>query len=293
MAKRTLLGVDGFTPLFDGMARDCGLVTAAVYGRVWRYCQHDGGVCFASLDRIGGDLGINRATVQRHIAKLVTDGYIQDTTPGRKNHSHSYQLAKKSSDFADPGVVESSSGVAENNTGVAESHMKRQEETNQETKSAANAGSIVTGIPSGATVANATSRDNSIVDGMTDFFDHAVKAKTAAAIIRKWKLPVHLEDICIEFASVFGIEADGPTPTITARSKSKWLGSAAQLYEIRPTHAELIKARDAAAGKYPIAHPGAAVNTIINLRAMNPKVAPLTHSAPVVFRDKVVNDDDE
>jgi hypothetical protein len=147
-------------------------------------------------------------------------------------------------------------------------------------------------------IANATSlkRDESESpkkDGLQDFFDHAVKAKTAAAIIRKWNLPVHLQDTCLEFASVFGIEADGPTPTITARSKSKWMGSAAQLYEIRPTHAELIKARDNAAGKYPIAHPGAAVNTIINLRAMNPKVAPLTHSAPVVFRDKVVNDDDE
>jgi hypothetical protein len=130
------------------------------------------------------------------------------------------------------------------------------------------------------------------LDVATNIFNHATKAKTAESVIRKWNLPVHLQDICLEFAGVFGIEADGPTPTITSRSKKKWAASAAQLYEIHPTHAELIKARDVAAGKFPISHPGAAVNTIINLRAMNPKPAPLTHAQPVVYREKVAHDDE-
>jgi hypothetical protein len=251
-----------------------------------------GGSIFPAAETVAEKTGLCEKTIRRHIKKLVADGFL---LPAGVSKYGTKRYTIPMSDW-----TPSPTG------GDSQSQKRDSKSPNpssvNEPSLAANAAPVVIGETSitvmATNIVNSASleRDESETpkkDSMTDFFDHAVKAKTAAAIIRKWNLPVHLEDTCIEFASVFGIEADGPTPTITARSKSRWLGSAAQLYEIRPTHAELIKARDAAAGKYPIAHPGAAVNTIINLRAMNPKVAPLTHSAPVVFRDKVVNDDDE
>lgn len=300
-----------FTPLFDSMAQAYGIVTAAVYGRIWRYCRNDSGACFAALDRIANDIGVDRATVSRHISKLVAEGYVQDLTPGRKNHPHTYRLTQKSPDDAISGVAESNSGVAECNTGVAESHMKIQEETNQETKPDANAPAraAIIGVASlsvlGKDVANAASLESESepkvtvarVDGVTDIFNHATKAKTPATVIRKWKLPAHLEDLCITFAEVFGIEADGPNKTLsnTKQTKGKWLRGATELAELNPTHAELIKARDIArANRYPIAHPGAAVNTITNLRqsARQTKPPVLTHPQPVTFREVTSHDDE-
>lgn len=130
-----------------------------------------------------------------------------------------------------------------------------------------------------------------------NIFNLATKAKTAATVIRKWKLPAHLEDLCITFAEVFGIEADGPNKTLsnTKQTKGKWLRGATELAELNPTHAELIKARDIArANRYPIAHPGAAVNTITNLRqsARQTKPPVLTHPQPVTFREVTSHDDE-
>lgn len=135
------------------------------------------------------------------------------------------------------------------------------------------------------------------LDAVTDLFNHATKPKTAATVIRKWKLPAHLEDLCITFAEVFGIEADGPNKTLsnTKQTKGKWLRGATELAELNPTHAELIKARDIArANRYPIAHPGAAVNTITNLRqsARQTKPPVLTHPQPVTFREVTSHDDE-
>jgi DNA-binding Lrp family transcriptional regulator len=300
MARQIAASIDGFTPLFDVLANQKGgLIKAAVFGRVWRYCQHDSGVCYASHETIAADLGITRPTAHHHIRELVRDGYLEDLTPARKNHSHTYRATNKVSLEASVTVKEFNTGVKEFTPTVKDVYSKRQQETSKETK-AASLGVASISIM-GTDIANSASLESEAtqpkvtvarLDGATDFFNRAVKAKTAAALIQKWNLPVHLQDICLEFAGVFNVEADGPTPTITARSKKKWAASAAQLYEIRPTHAELVKARDIAAGKFPISHPGAAVNTIINLRAMNPKPAPLTHSAPVVFRDMAVNDDE-
>lgn len=90
MSKTILAEVEGFTPLIDSIVRDLGLMSAAVFGRVWRYCQGERGICAASIETIAKELGISYATTQRHLQELVNKEYLTDTTPGLRNHPHQY-----------------------------------------------------------------------------------------------------------------------------------------------------------------------------------------------------------
>jgi hypothetical protein len=81
----------GFTPVIDVLVQETGLITAAVYGVVWRYCQMEEGVCRASVARMARRLGIGRQTVHRHLKRLCELGYLEDTTPGRKCRPHVYR----------------------------------------------------------------------------------------------------------------------------------------------------------------------------------------------------------
>ncbi len=80
-----------FTMIFDALVTEFGLVTAAVYGAVHRYCLMKEGVCRASTRRIGALIGLSHYTVQRELLLLVDFGYIEDTTPGRRNRPHVYK----------------------------------------------------------------------------------------------------------------------------------------------------------------------------------------------------------
>ncbi len=82
----------GFSPLFDRIADRCGLVTAAVYGAAWRHCQMRDRVCRASSHRLARLLGTSHVTVQRHLRLLVQEGYLEDTTPGRRNKPHIFRV---------------------------------------------------------------------------------------------------------------------------------------------------------------------------------------------------------
>ena len=81
----------GFTPVIDVLAKEVGLIPVAVYGVVWRYCQQRNGVCQASLETIGAHLGLTPRTVFRHIHDLCERGFLEDTTPGLRNHPHTYR----------------------------------------------------------------------------------------------------------------------------------------------------------------------------------------------------------
>lgn len=133
MSKTVLSEVTRFTPLIDSITQEHGVITAAVFGRIWRYCQGERGVCQASLERIGADLGIDRATVLRHATRLCELGYLEDTTPDLRNRPHTYRDTGQASIVINitvaqnnSGVAENNSGVAQNNTGVAESYLKKQ-----------------------------------------------------------------------------------------------------------------------------------------------------------------------
>lgn len=78
----------GFTPLLDVLVKDFGIVTASVYGIVWRYAQMEDKVCRASLEKIADRVNVSSKTAERHIKKLCTSGYLEDLTPGIKNKPH-------------------------------------------------------------------------------------------------------------------------------------------------------------------------------------------------------------
>lgn len=85
-----------FTPIFDEFLDDLGLVTTAVYGVVWRYCQMDKGDprCNASFQTIANRLEVHRSTAIRAIQTLCAKGYITDATPGRDRKPHAYKLKR-------------------------------------------------------------------------------------------------------------------------------------------------------------------------------------------------------
>ena len=137
MSKTILAEVNGWTPIIDALAKDHGLLTAAVFGRIWRYCQGEKGVCTASLETTASDLGINKATVMRHAKELLEHGYLKDLTPDARNVPHIYaDTGKASMTVKIEGVAESNSNnqtvadsntsVAESNATVAESKLKKQ-----------------------------------------------------------------------------------------------------------------------------------------------------------------------
>jgi len=148
MGKTVLMQVDGFTPVIDEIVQDIGLMPAVVFGRVWRYCQMKDGVCSASLERIGGEIGVSRKTVQRYVKLLCESGYLIDTTPERRNRPHRYKDAGKVSVQGKLGVEsgrtesptkanrsdrESEWSDRESYLGRTESPMKIEEERTQDT----------------------------------------------------------------------------------------------------------------------------------------------------------------
>ncbi len=147
MPSRTILTeVDGWTPIIDALVDQFGLITAAVFGVAWRYCQMEDGVCRASLETIGNRIGLDKSTVMRHFATLVEHGYLKDLTPEARNRPHVYADTGKASlhssikagvaqgntsaqpvksvAYSNAGVAASNRGMAESNTGVAENQLK-------------------------------------------------------------------------------------------------------------------------------------------------------------------------
>lgn len=110
MSKTILANVDGFTPVIDGLVDEVGLMSAVVFGRVWRYCQMEDQVCKASLETIADSIGVDRVTVMRHIKELCERGYLEDLTPDLRNRPHVYV------DTGKAGLTLSISGVAQSNT---------------------------------------------------------------------------------------------------------------------------------------------------------------------------------
>lgn len=97
--------ISGFTILSDELVARYGIITAAVFGKTWRYCQMKNGVCEASQERIAQELGITRKTVNIHTERLVKDGYLIDLTPDVKGAPHKYADAGRVSISVTIGTV--------------------------------------------------------------------------------------------------------------------------------------------------------------------------------------------
>jgi DNA-binding Lrp family transcriptional regulator len=119
--SKFLAEVKGFTPLIDALVRKVGLVQAAVYGRIWRYCEMESGVCSASLETIAESLGISSRTVLRHVKELCEKGYLEDRTPDLRNRPHIYANTGRARITA---LVQARVGVTESHSGVTESHTQ-------------------------------------------------------------------------------------------------------------------------------------------------------------------------
>jgi DNA-binding transcriptional ArsR family regulator len=125
MSRTILAEVDGFTPVIDEVVKATSLMSAVVFGRIWRFCQMPDGVCNACLEKISEDIGIDKATVMRHAKILVDAGYLEDLSPDLRNHPHTYKdTGKAALHMAVSSVAHCNAGVAENNASVAESKLK-------------------------------------------------------------------------------------------------------------------------------------------------------------------------
>jgi DnaD/phage-associated family protein len=125
MSRTILAKMDGFTPVIDTVVEKTSLMTAVVFGRIWRFCQMKDGVCNASLEKIAQDIGIDKATAMRHAKLLVEAGYLEDLSPDLRNHPHTYRdTGKAGLQVGVSSVADSNAGVAQCNAGVAESKLK-------------------------------------------------------------------------------------------------------------------------------------------------------------------------
>jgi len=87
--KRIPADVRGWTPLITALVEEMGLITAVVFGRVWRYCQGERGECVASQESIAKDLGLVPRTVRNHLKRLVIEGYLEAVErPGMPTRYH-------------------------------------------------------------------------------------------------------------------------------------------------------------------------------------------------------------
>ena len=140
MSRTILSQTEGFTPVIDKVIQDTGsVITAVVFGRIWRFCQMEDGVCKASLETIAEGLGMSRTAIMIHAKKLVNKGYLRDLTPNLRNHPHSYADTGKASltigisagpdvnvvdvENIDVNVVDASVNVVD--TGVNVVHLKK------------------------------------------------------------------------------------------------------------------------------------------------------------------------
>lgn len=78
----------GFTPAPDTLVRQYGITCAAVWGKIWRYCQMEEDICRAAQERLAEELNISRPTLDKYISILEKDGYIKDRTPDLRNKPH-------------------------------------------------------------------------------------------------------------------------------------------------------------------------------------------------------------
>lgn len=132
--KQVSTTMGGFTPSFDCIVQDIGIVGAAVFGRVWRYCQGPQGVCRAAIATIADGLNLSTRTVLRWVKELCDLGYLEDMTPELRNKPHTYRdTGKVSLQVQVVAVTESPATVTESHSAVTESHSHYDRKSLEET----------------------------------------------------------------------------------------------------------------------------------------------------------------
>jgi DNA-binding MarR family transcriptional regulator len=112
--------IDGFTPTFDCIVKELGLIQAVVFGSIYRFCQQEDGVCWAAQSKIGDRVGLTRKTVGIMINELVKANYLKDETPDRIGMTHIYSDTGKAKIKINLGAVtESDKGCNQQLQGVS------------------------------------------------------------------------------------------------------------------------------------------------------------------------------
>ena len=135
MSKTVLAQVDGFTPIIDSLVEDVGIIAAAIFGRMWRFCQMENGVCHASIATIAAELHLSTRTVIRHSDNLVAKGYLKDLTPDLRNAPHIYaDTGKAGLSISVIGMTKSHSGYDKKSQhAMTKSHMKKEYKKEEDT----------------------------------------------------------------------------------------------------------------------------------------------------------------
>lgn len=123
--------MENFTPIFDAVVQDVGLVGASVYGRIWRYCQGGRHCCDAALETIAKALNISTRTVLRWAKELCEKGYLKDLTPDLRNKPHTYIATNKVHLVVE--IRAEVDGVTQSQPGMTESHPDSDRESLEET----------------------------------------------------------------------------------------------------------------------------------------------------------------
>ena len=87
MSVINLKNVEGFTPVPDSIREKYGVITASVFGVIWRFSRTQDGICKQSYKTLGQYIGLNRVTITRHVKILEEAGLITKLEKnGRKNN---------------------------------------------------------------------------------------------------------------------------------------------------------------------------------------------------------------
>lgn len=126
-----------FTPCIDSITEKYGLVTSAVFGAVWRYCQMGKGACYKAQCGIAEKLNMSRVTINKHLKILVDEGYLEIIGKSDAGSNYYKDTGKAGIEISvvgfDEGVKEIIKPVNEIYYPVNEVYLKKQLRNNEET----------------------------------------------------------------------------------------------------------------------------------------------------------------
>ena len=79
-----------FTPVFDHIAAELGIIAAAVYGVIWRHEQMRHGYAHLGVTRMAELLNLAPRTVQRRLRELEERGRIRKISPATRSQPAGY-----------------------------------------------------------------------------------------------------------------------------------------------------------------------------------------------------------
>lgn len=83
---------ESWSKLHSQILDELGLYPAAVFGVIEGYAKMDHRVCYAAQGTIAQRLNISRGSVNSAIKKLCEAGYLENTTPDKRNRSHKLKV---------------------------------------------------------------------------------------------------------------------------------------------------------------------------------------------------------